>query len=74
MSSGFKMNEGRWKITVETKMPGTELSIPAIHSQSLTKENPVPEVSIPEYECRLFRKRHPNNRQSCVVEGSLRRT
>ena len=54
-----KMNEGMWEITVETKMPGAEMSIPAIHSQSLTKANPVPKISIPEYECRLFRKRHP---------------
>lgn len=54
-----KMNEGMWEITVETKMPGTEMSMPAIHSQSLTKENPVPEISIPGYECRLFRKRNP---------------
>ncbi len=53
------MNEGMWEITVVTKMPGTEMSIPAIHSQSLTKANPVPEISLPEYECRLFRKRHP---------------
>ncbi len=54
-----KMNEGMWEITVETKMPGAEISIPAIHSQSLTKANPVPEISITGYECRLFRKRHP---------------
>ena len=55
------MNEGMWEITVETKMPGTDMSVPAIHSQSLTKANPVPEISIPGYDCRLFRKRHPVN-------------
>lgn len=53
------MKEGMWQITVETKMPGMQMSTPAIHSQLLTKANPVPEISIPGYECRLFRKRHP---------------
>ncbi len=47
------MNEGMWTITVEMKMPGMETSIPAVHSQFLTKANPVPEITIPGYECHL---------------------
>lgn len=55
------MNEGTWQITVETKMPGTEMRMPYKHSQSLTKANPVPDISIPGYECRLFDRRYRVN-------------
>jgi len=53
------MNEGMWEITVDTKMPGEEMSIPVKNSQFLTKADPVPEISLPGYDCRLFRKRNP---------------
>ncbi len=53
------MNEGTWEITVETKMPGEELSVPVKNSQVLTKTDPVPDISMPGYECRLFRRRYP---------------
>lgn len=53
------MKEGMWSITVETKMPGEETSFPSTHRQLLTKAKPVPEISIPGYTCRLFRRRHP---------------
>jgi hypothetical protein len=55
------MNEGMWEITLETKMPGAQMSIPVKHSQVLTKAEPFPDISIPGYNCRLFRKRHPVN-------------
>lgn len=53
------MQEGMWEITIETKMPGMEMAIPERHSQCLTKDEPVPQVSIPNYECRLMRRRYP---------------
>ena len=52
------MNEGMWEITMETKMPGTALGIPFNQSKCLTKTDPLPDVSLPGYECRRMRKRH----------------
>ena len=51
------MQEGMWEITVETKMPGTEMSVPYNQNKCLTKADPVPDISLPGYECRLLRKR-----------------
>ena len=51
------MNEGMWEITIETKMPETEMPISEKLSQCLTKVDPVPEISLPEYECRISSKR-----------------
>jgi len=54
-----KMREGMWDSTVDTKMPGTDQSKEVKYSLCLTKNDPVPQVSIPGYDCRLLRKRHP---------------
>ena len=53
------MEEGMWEITIESKVPGSDIKKPVKFTQCLTKNDPVPDVSIPGYECRLFRKRHP---------------
>lgn len=55
------MQEGMWKITAESKMPGTMRRTPITCSQCLTKDNYVPQISIPGYECRMQRRKHPSH-------------
>jgi len=52
------MQEGMWEVTMETKMPGTQTSIPVKNSQCLKKDAPAPEVSLPGYNCRSRYKRY----------------
>lgn len=54
-----KMHEGQWQITMETKLPEAQNSIPVTSSQCLTRAAPVPDFIIPDYTCRLRRKRYP---------------
>ncbi len=52
------MNEGTWDIKLETKLPDSETDTVVTISQQLTKTDPVPKISIPDYECRLQRRKH----------------
>lgn len=52
------MHEGIWEISTETKMPGSRMSIADKHAQCLTKEECIPQISLPEYNCRPMRRRY----------------
>ncbi len=73
------MQEGMWEIMVETKMPGTGVSRSVKHPQCLTKDNYVPQISLPGYECRLQRRKHPSHilgnhvfwRIQCEGQGTI---
>lgn len=48
----INMQEGRWEITSEVKMPGMSLP-PATHTQCITKSDLVPQKSQPGQECSI---------------------
>ncbi|MFC1479288.1 hypothetical protein ACFL6F_01720 [Planctomycetota bacterium] len=52
------MQEGVWDITLETQLPDADTKITVSLSQELTKTNPVPNIELPGYECRLQERRH----------------
>ena len=53
------MKEGIWEISMGAKIPGIQESEPVKTSQTLKKDAPVPQFSLPGYECRLRRTRYP---------------
>lgn len=53
------MKEGIWEISMNAKIPGAQTRQPVKKSQILKKDAPVPQFSIPGYECRLMRTRYP---------------
>jgi hypothetical protein len=55
------MNEGTWEIRAEIRMPEAPTPTPSRISQQLTKDDYVPKISIPGYECRMRRHRYPSH-------------
>jgi hypothetical protein len=55
------MQEGMWEIKMEINMPRAPMSTSVKWSQNLTKDDYVPQITIPEYECRIQRRKYPSH-------------
>ncbi len=53
-SGGLALEEGQYEITYKSEMPGMPVSMPPVTvTQCLTKQNPVPNQSTGNQECRI---------------------
>lgn len=55
------MQEGMWEITAEIKMPDAQASTSLKSSQRLTRDEHVPEITLPGYKCQVLKDKYASH-------------